>query len=80
MKVAVSVPDDLYARADRAAEMLGRSRSALYAEALRAYLDALGDGDDVTAALDALYTDDVHGGRVGAALGRRLLESGSWEW
>ena len=57
MKTAISVPDDLFDRAERLAQRLGRSRSALYAEAIAAYVDALDDEDEVTAALDAVYAD-----------------------
>lgn len=39
MKTAVSVPDPLFEEADRVARALGKSRSQLYAEALREYLD-----------------------------------------
>ena len=39
MKTAVSLPDDLFAAADRHAEQAGKSRSQLYAEAIAEYLD-----------------------------------------
>lgn len=38
MKTAVSIPDDIFKEADRAARRLKWSRSRLYAEALREYL------------------------------------------
>jgi metal-responsive CopG/Arc/MetJ family transcriptional regulator len=38
MKTAVSIPTDVFRRADRLARHLGTSRSALYAAALRAYV------------------------------------------
>lgn len=56
MKTAISVPDDLFERAERAARELGMSRSELYATALREYLSERRLGD-VTAQLDALYAD-----------------------
>lgn len=82
MKTAISLPDELYHRAERLAQRLGRSRSALYADALRAYLDALDDADEVTSALDALFAadDDVQSRAPGAAAGRQLVDSGQWEW
>jgi predicted transcriptional regulator len=82
VKTAVSLPDELFQRAERLAQRLGRSRSALYADALVAYLDAAEAGDDVTSALDALYADfdTVRGRAPGAAAGRRLIDSGQWEW
>jgi predicted DNA-binding protein len=82
MKTAISVPDALYHRAERAAQRLGRSRSALYSEALEAYLDAAEDADEVTSALDELYADAVAAASPapGATAGRRLIDSGQWDW
>lgn len=82
VKTAISLPDALYERAERAAQRLGRTRSALYAEALEAYLDATEDTDEVTAALDALFDDaQADTSRApGAAVGRRLIDSGQWDW
>jgi predicted transcriptional regulator len=82
VKTAISVPDDLFDRAERLAQRLGRSRSALYAEAIAAYVDALDDEDEVTAALDALCADAGAAGtrEAGVVAGRRLMDSGAWEW
>lgn len=82
VKTAISVPDELYHRAERLAQRLGRSRSALYADALLAYLDAVEDSDEVTVALDALYVDDedTRARAPGAGLGRKLIDGGQWEW
>lgn len=82
VKTAVSLPDELFQRAERLAQRLGRSRSALYADALSAYLDAAEVGDEVKLALDALYADAaaVTGRAPGVAVGRRLIDSGQWEW
>jgi len=82
VKTAISLPDALYHRAERVAQRLGRTRSALYAEALEAYLDAAEDADEVTAVLDNLYADAVAAtsGEPGAAAGRRLIDSGQWDW
>jgi len=82
VKTAISLPDELYLRAERLAQRLGRSRSALYAEALAQYLNALDAEDKVTAALDELYQDDADapGGAPGAAVGRGLIDGGQWEW
>jgi predicted transcriptional regulator len=38
MKTAVSIPDDLFRRADELASQLGKSRSELYREALADYV------------------------------------------
>ena len=82
MKTAISLPDALYHRAERAAQRLGRTRSALYAEALESYLDATDSADEVTAALDGLYADAEAGAAraPGVDAGRRLIDSGQWEW
>ena len=82
VKTAISLPDALYHRAERVAQRLGRTRSALYAEALQAYLDAAEDADEVTAVLDDLYADAVAAAsrEPGAAAGRGLIDSGQWDW
>ncbi len=79
MKTAVSVPDDLFARADRLASRERRSRSDVYSAALREYL-ARHAPDEVTAGLDAaLAAIDEHAadGFVSAAA-RRTLEAVDW--
>jgi metal-responsive CopG/Arc/MetJ family transcriptional regulator len=81
VKTAVSLPDDVYARAERAARRLGRTRSALYAEALREYLDRHDQEQvRVTAMLDEVYRHDAQDASAGAAAARRLVDSGAWEW
>ena len=82
MKTAISLPDTLYHRAERVAQRLGRTRSALYAEALEAFLDASEEEDGVTAALDELYADAIAAAarEPGAAAGRRLMDNGQWDW
>jgi metal-responsive CopG/Arc/MetJ family transcriptional regulator len=42
MKIAISVPDDLFKAADTVARKLRKSRSQLYAEAMAAYLGVQG--------------------------------------
>ncbi|HMS46909.1 hypothetical protein [Candidatus Neomicrothrix sp.] len=39
MKTAISIPDEIFQAAERLRESTGASRSALYAEAIRTYLD-----------------------------------------
>ena len=51
MKTAVSLPDELFAEAERLARRLGRSRSRLYRDALAEYM-ARHDPDDLTPRLD----------------------------
>ncbi|MDO8336844.1 MAG: hypothetical protein Q7T15_01150 [Microcella sp.] len=43
MKTAISLPDELFTRAERAAASRGISRSQLYASAVARYLDELGE-------------------------------------
>ena len=82
VKTAISLPDSLYHRAERVAQRLGQTRSALYAEALEVYLDGAEDAAEVTAALDDVYADAAAaaGRAPGAVAGRRLIDSGRWDW
>ncbi len=82
VKTAISLPDDLYLRAERLAQRLGRTRSALYAEALAAYVNALEAEDEVTRVLDELYAheSDPAPRAPGASAGRLLVDRGEWEW
>jgi len=57
MKTAVSIPDDIFREAERVTRELGKSRSQLYADALREYL-ARHDPDAVTRALDDVYESE----------------------
>jgi predicted transcriptional regulator len=56
MKTAISLPDDLFRRADALARRLGIPRSQLYAQALSDYVDQHSPSH-ITAALDAVYAD-----------------------
>lgn len=76
VKVAVSLPDDLFARADALAEEMALNRSQLYAQALAQFLDGH-DTDPVTAALDKIADGLPH---ADPRAGRELIESGAWEW
>ncbi|HLI35760.1 MAG TPA: hypothetical protein VKV80_00235 [Streptosporangiaceae bacterium] len=77
MKVAVSLPAELFKRADESAARLGLNRSQFYARAIEEFLRSLGD-DPVTARLDELA--DEMGPDHGATAGRRLVDTGAWEW
>lgn len=81
VKTAVSVPDDLYERAEQAAHRLGLNRSQLYARALATYLRDLGP-DPVTERLDELAAEHAkeRGPREASAVARALIDSGNWEW
>jgi predicted transcriptional regulator len=56
MKTAVSVPTDLYQRAERLAHRTGRTRSDVYSAALREYV-ARHDPDEITDRLDQVVED-----------------------
>ena len=78
MKTAISLPDDLFERADELAKRTGRSRSELYAQALREYLARHLD-DEVTAQLDDLCEElDTALPADIAAANRRVLRDESW--
>lgn len=78
MKIAISLPDDLFESADELAERLGVSRSELYAEAVAEYL-AKHRGENVTARLNEVYSDQASG--IDPALRSAQARSvGSSEW
>ncbi len=78
MKTAVSVPNEVFERAERLAKRLKVSRSELYSRALREYL-ARHSPDEVTAALDVLCEDlDTGAEELVREAGRRILESSDW--
>ena len=77
MKTAISIPDDVFREADRAAERLGLSRSQLYARAMRQFLEHQGD-DPVTSAIDSLLLDLEQ--QPTPNVGRGLIDDGAWEW
>jgi metal-responsive CopG/Arc/MetJ family transcriptional regulator len=78
MKTAVSIPDDLFRRADEYASRAGKSRSELYREALADYL-ARRDPQAVTAALNSV-ADEMSRDRAGfiGEAARRALERSEW--
>ncbi len=78
MKTAVSIPDDLFRRADELASRLGKSRSEIYREALADYL-ARRDPRAVTAALDQIADQlAADRGGFGDHAARRVLERNGW--
>ena len=54
MKTAISLPDPLFEAAEQLARQLGKSRSQLYADALREYLERRRD-EDITRRLNEIY-------------------------
>jgi predicted transcriptional regulator len=78
MKTAISVPDELFAEVDRLARRLKRSRSRVYADAIREYV-ARHDSESVTADLDRLYGGLESGADpVISAAAERLLRRVDW--
>lgn len=57
MKIAISVPDDVFEAGEHLARQLGLSRSQLYADALSSYVSERGAAA-VTAKLDAIYATE----------------------
>ena len=60
MKVAVSIPDDVFEEAEHLAEEQGSSRSALYAKALQEYVNRHAPDritEAVNAVIDAVGTE-----------------------
>lgn len=55
MKTAISIPDELFGAAERAANRLGLTRSELFRKALVAFLER-NDDKLVTDALNQIYT------------------------
>lgn len=76
MKTAISIPDELFRRAERVAKRRKISRSQLYAVALARLLDAE-PKDDVTRAYDTAFDEDGRDSFVTEA-GREAL--GQVEW
>ena len=78
MKVAVSLPTELFERADESAARLGLNRSQLYARAIAEFLSSE-DPDPITTRLDELADDlaTEDGGRRSA---RQLVDTDAWQW
>ncbi len=58
MKTAISIPDDIFASADRLAKRLQMSRSELYVRAIKQYVTEFRH-TDVTEKLDEVYAFEV---------------------
>lgn len=78
MKTAISIPDDVFADAEKLSRELGQSRSHLYSQAVREYV-ARHSGDSVTAALDAMCAEiPASETDFTAAAASRTLERSEW--
>jgi hypothetical protein len=76
MKTAISIPDDVFRRAERFAKRRKLSRSELYTAALVRMLEAE-PKEDVTHAYDSAFDDDQRDFPIDAAA-RRLLAEIEW--
>jgi predicted transcriptional regulator len=77
MKTAISIPDDVFADAERLARELKQSRSQLYSRAVREYV-ARHSEDSVTAALDAVCAETSPDTDFATGAARRTLERAEW--
>ncbi len=78
MKIALSIPDELFHSAETLGKRLGVSRSRLYATALADFV-AKHQSRKVTARLDAVYaTEDSRLDAVTRRLQARSLPRDSW--
>lgn len=78
MKIAVSVPQDVFDRAERLARREGRSRSDVYSTAVREYV-ARHAPDEVVDALDRVVAEvGPEPDTFVAAASRRTLASSEW--
>jgi metal-responsive CopG/Arc/MetJ family transcriptional regulator len=78
MKMAISIPEELFESAERFARGRGMSRSELYATALRHYLGEY-RSEMITARLDEIYdADSVEMDPAIARLQARSLPEDDW--
>lgn len=78
MKTAISVPDDVFADAERLAKRLKKSRSQLYSHALREFVARHAD-DRITEILDEVVAATGEGPEAFApAAARRTLKRVDW--
>ena len=78
MKTAVSIPDDLFADAERLARRTKKSRSRLFGDALKEYL-ARHSPEEITEAMNkALAEIGRENDPFPAAAARRSLERSEW--
>ena len=78
MKTAISIPDELFSRAEEMARKTGKSRSQLYQEALSEYLLRRDPGALTQAMDDALTDIDPNPDPWLTEAGRRTLERSEW--
>jgi len=78
MKTAISIPDDVFADAERLARTLNESRSRLYSRAVKEFV-ARHTPDRITSALDEVCdgVDELDDGFAGTAA-RQMLQRSEW--
>ena len=59
MKVAISIPDDVFEAGEEVSRRMGVTRSRLYADAVRAYA-AAHSGDEITRRLNQVYATEAN--------------------
>lgn len=80
MKTAISVPDETFARVDRATAKLGISRSEFYSRAAEHWLREL-EGRDLTAAINAALdrADQERDMEFVRTAAHRAAATGQWD-
>lgn len=83
MKTAISIPDDVFDRAEHLSHELGMSRSEFFTTAARRYADEL-DSAETTRAIDAVVDEASHHGDgasgFAVGVGRRVVTGDGEEW
>lgn len=74
MKTAISIPDPVFEAAERLARRLGKSRSQLFADALRAYLEQHSD-EAITRRINEIVDADPGATRLDPVLDALQLET-----
>jgi predicted transcriptional regulator len=77
MKTAISIPDDVFERADETAAKLGMSRSEFYTQAVRAYLATRLEAN-ITASYDAAFADGDEDDELRRQATRKALLAVEW--
>jgi metal-responsive CopG/Arc/MetJ family transcriptional regulator len=77
MKTAVSIPDDVFEKAERLARRAKRSRSEVFTAALREYV-ARHSPEEITETLNQAYLNQEKPDRFVTEATRRIMERMEW--
>lgn len=77
MKTAVSLPDRVFHQADRIAKRLGKTRSALYRDALTEYLARHSTGS-ITERMNRVIASEGQPESISIAASARILKKVEW--